>query len=109
MWTWFSSFCAVWEDFDADRYLGPFDRTPANPVLLVGTRFDPASPYENAQLVDALLPDSTLLTVEGWGHMSVSVPSRCTVEAVSRYLLDGTLPPEGTTCAADFGPFETPR
>ena len=33
MWTWFSSFCAVWDGFDADRYLGPFDRTPANLVL----------------------------------------------------------------------------
>ena len=48
MWTWFSSFCAVWEGFDADRYTGPFDRPTANPILLVGTRFDPASPYQNA-------------------------------------------------------------
>lgn len=27
---------------------------------------------------------------------------------VSRYLLEGTTPAEGTTCAADFGPFDTP-
>ncbi len=108
MWTWFSSFCAVWKGVDADRYTGPFDRSTANPILLVGTRFDPASPYENAQLVDDLLPDSTLLTVDGWGHTSAEIPSRCTVETVSRYLLEETTPPEGTTCPVDFGPFETP-
>ena len=108
MWTWFSSFCAVWGGFDTDRYVGPFDRPTANPVLLVGTRFDPASPYANALTVNELLPGSVLLTVEGWGHTSSDVPSRCTVETVSRYLLHGITPPPGTHCPADHNPFETP-
>jgi TAP-like protein len=59
-------------------------------------------------LVDDLLPNSALLTVGGWSHTSVDVPSECTVEAVSQYLLEGTLPAEGTICSADFGPFELP-
>ena len=54
----------------------PFDHPTANPVLLVGTRFDPASPYENAVVVDDLMPDSALLTVEGWGHTSAEIPSQ---------------------------------
>ncbi len=58
-------------------------------------------------LVDDLLPNSALLTGEGWSHTSVDVPSE-TVEAVSQYLLEGTLPAEGTICSADFGPFELP-
>ena len=74
----------------------------------MGTRFDPASPYENAQPVNEFLPHSALLTVEGWGHTSFDVPSQCTEEVVSRYLVEATTPAEGTTCAADFGPFDTP-
>ena len=108
MWTWFSSMCATWEAADADRYVGPFSRVTANPVMLVGTRFDPASPYENAQAVERLLPASRLLTVDGWGHTSAGVPSQCAVVAVSRYLVDRVVPPRGTTCSADFGPFAAP-
>ncbi len=105
LWTWASSPCAVWEGFDQDRYLGPFNRTTANPVLVVGNRFDPATRYQGAQIVDDLLPRSSLLTVEGWGHTSILL-SRCADEVVARYLLAGLTPPAGTTCAQDFGPFD---
>ena len=66
-----SSICADWVTADTDRYLGPFDKNTANPVLVVGNRFDPATRYEGALTVDALLPNSRLLTVEGWGHTSL--------------------------------------
>ena len=105
-WTWGSSICAVWEGFDHDRYLGPFNRPTANPVLVVGNRFDPSTRYEGALIVHELLPDSSLLTVEGWGHTSPLL-SLCADQTVSRYLLDKTTPPEGTTCAQDVGPFES--
>ena len=78
-WTWFSSICAEWPDFDRDRYMGPFTRTTANPVLVVGNHFDPATRYEGAVLVDRLLPRSALLSVHGWGTSpcsSQSVPTR---------------------------------
>jgi pimeloyl-ACP methyl ester carboxylesterase len=103
-WTWISSPCAVWEGFDADRYLGPFDAETANPVLVVGNRFDPATRHENAQLVHELLDDSSLLTIEGWGHTSQFL-SRCADEVVARYLVDRATPAEDTTCAPDFAPF----
>jgi pimeloyl-ACP methyl ester carboxylesterase len=106
MWTWFSSACATWQGHDADRYTGPFDRHTANPVLLVGTRFDPASPYQNATRVNHLLPNSVLLTVEGWGHTSAEIPSECTMRAVSQYLLHGTTPRSGAVCRPDVGPFD---
>jgi pimeloyl-ACP methyl ester carboxylesterase len=104
-WTWVSSPCAVWEGFDDDRYLGPFDRQTANPVLVVGNRFDPSTRFEGAQIVDDLLPNSSLLTMEGWGHTSIML-SPCVDAAVSLYLLGGTTPPEGTTCPQDPAPFE---
>ena len=105
IWTWASSTCAVWEGFDEDRYLGPFDHQTANPVLVVGTLFDPATRYEGAVIVHDLLTNSSLLTVAGWGHTSLFL-STCADEAVDRYLLDGTTPPAGATCAQDVGPFD---
>jgi pimeloyl-ACP methyl ester carboxylesterase len=104
LWTWVTSICAVWTGFDDDRYLGPFDAETANPVLIVGTRFDPATRYEGAVTLSHLLPNSSLLTVDGWGHTSLFV-SACSNAAVARYLVDGVTPAPGTVCPADVVPF----
>jgi pimeloyl-ACP methyl ester carboxylesterase len=103
IWTWVSSICAEWPMADADRYTGPFTRSTANPVLVVGTRYDPATRYEGALTVDALLPSSRLLTVEGWGHTSLFL-SACADAIVSTYLLTSTAP-TSSTCTQDFTPF----
>ena len=76
IWGWTASICAIWTARDDDRYLGPFDRVTANPVLVVGNRFDPATPYAGAIKVASLLPGSRLLTVNGWGHTSLSLGVR---------------------------------
>lgn len=104
LWTWIGSLCADWYTADADRYLGPFDRRTANPVLVVGNRFDPATPYQGAQTVAGLLPSSRLLTIAGWGHTSFGI-SQCANEIVDEYLLTIALPPPATVCAQDFTPF----
>lgn len=106
LWTWASGPCAVWSGADDDRYLGPFTNDTANPVLVVGTRYDPATRYEGAEILDGLLPNSALLTVEGWGHTSLFL-SACADAAVSEYLLEGTPPPAGTVCSQDIGPFDS--
>ena len=85
-WTWASSLCADWRWTDQDRYLGPFDRATAHPVLVVGNRFDPATRYEGAVALADLLPRSALLTVDGWGHTSL-LRSTCADEG------RGALPP----------------
>jgi hypothetical protein len=103
-WTWASSICADWPFRDADRYAGPFDRRTANPVLVVGNEFDPATRYEGAQRVASLLPGARLLTVHGWGHTSLFL-SACADEAIARYLVDGQLPAVGTVCEQDEVPF----
>jgi pimeloyl-ACP methyl ester carboxylesterase len=103
LWTWVSSICAEWPTADADRYIGPFDKMTANPVLVVGTRYDPATRYEGAVTVDGLLPNSRLLTVEGWGHTSLFL-SQCADAIASTYLLTSNAPPS-STCTQDFTPF----
>jgi pimeloyl-ACP methyl ester carboxylesterase len=104
LWTWVTSICAEWPFADEDRYMGPFDRATAHPVLVVGNTFDPATPYHGAVTVDGLLPNSALLTVHGWGHTSLFL-SQCADAAVTRYLVDGTTPPAGTVCEQDQVPF----
>jgi pimeloyl-ACP methyl ester carboxylesterase len=106
-WTWFSSACQPWPGWDKDHYDGPFTRTTANPVLVVGNLFDPATPYHGAVTVDRLLPRSRLLTLAGWGHTSLFA-SACTDAWVSRYLLTTRVPPRGTVCRPDVVPFAQP-
>ena len=105
LWTWASSPCAVWSAFDDGRYMGPFDAQTENPVLVVGNLYDPATPYHGAQAVRDLLPNSSLLTLDGWGHTSLFL-SQCADTAVSDYLLTGVPPADGTVCTQDFGPFD---
>jgi pimeloyl-ACP methyl ester carboxylesterase len=104
-WAWDSEACATWPARDQDRYTGPFTRRTDEPVLLIGTRFDPASRYQNAQIVARELPRARLLTLNGWGHVALG-KSSCISAHVARYLLGGTLPPPGTTCKPDRGPFQ---
>jgi hypothetical protein len=107
-WTWASSICAEWPGADADRYTGPWNRRTAHPVLVVGNRFDPATRYSGALLVDRLLPRSALLTVAAWGHTSL-FKSACADEAIARYLVDLRTPRAGTVCRQDVPPFAAPE
>jgi pimeloyl-ACP methyl ester carboxylesterase len=104
LWTYVSSICAAWPGGNAGRYMGPFTTETANPVLVVGNYFDPATRYEGAQIVASLLPNSRLVSLNGWGHVSLFL-SQCMDQAVADYLLDGTLPPNGTVCNQDLTPF----
>jgi pimeloyl-ACP methyl ester carboxylesterase len=106
-WTWFSSACEPWPGWDDDHFDGPWNHTTANPVLVVGNRFDPATPYHGAVTVDRLLPNSRLLTLAGWGHTSLFA-SACIDANVSRYLLTTRVPPRGTVCQPDVVPFAEP-
>jgi pimeloyl-ACP methyl ester carboxylesterase len=107
-WTWLSSLCQPWPGRDADRYTGPFTKRTSNPVLIVGNRFDPASRYQGAVTLSRLLPRSRLLTLDGWGHTSVVLPSSCIAGHVNRYLLTTRVPPPGTVCPPDLVPFAQP-
>ena len=106
-WTWSSSICAEWPFTDQDRYIGPFDRFTANPVLVVGTQYDTNTRYQAAVTVANLLPNSALLTLHGWGHTSLLL-SHCIDDAVTRYLVDGAVPARGTVCEQDQAPFSAP-
>jgi pimeloyl-ACP methyl ester carboxylesterase len=99
--------CASWLGRSTERYTGPWTARTSTPVLLLNTRYDPATPYRNAVLVHDLLPNSALLTVDGVGHGALLLSS-CAQDATAQYLLTGALPPPGTVCAQDRAAFEEP-
>jgi pimeloyl-ACP methyl ester carboxylesterase len=108
-WTWAAEPCATWPAVAANRYRGPWNKPTAHPVLVVGTTYDPATPYSNAQAMAKELANARLLTHNGYGHTALLNPSSCVQEYESRYFIDGTLPPAGTTCRPDTPPFAAPK
>lgn len=72
--------------------------TTANPVLVVSTTKDPATPYLWGVDMAARMPGARLVTRVGAGHTGYGQGSACVDAAVDAYLLSGALPPAGTTC-----------
>lgn len=103
--SWGDEPCAGWPAIAANRYSGPWNRLTANPLLIIGNTFDPATPYEGAVAMSNLLARARLLTVDGYGHTALLNPSACVSAYESRYFVDGTLPPPGTVCQQDQQPF----
>ena len=104
-WSWNDARCVAWPAVAADRYTGPWDVPTANPVLLINTTHDPATPLRSAAVMARTLARARLLTVAGYGHGLGGVPSTCVNEYMAGYFVDGTLPPEGTVCRQDVAPF----
>jgi len=72
---------------------------PGSPkILVVGTTYDPATPYPWAQAVAKNLSQGVLLTRVGEGHTAYGKGSQCTDSAIDRYLLTGVTPTAGTVC-----------
>ncbi|MFI7348006.1 alpha/beta hydrolase [Streptomyces sp. NPDC049936] len=108
-WTWAAEPCATWPATSPDRYTGPWDRPTAHPALVVGTTYDPSTPFTNAETMAEELAGARLLTHHGYGHTALLNPGACVGDHVSRYLVDGVLPPAGTTCEPDTQPFAAPE
>jgi pimeloyl-ACP methyl ester carboxylesterase len=80
-----------------------FQAQGSAPILVVTTKYDPATPYEWGVQVAGELDNATLLTYDGDGHTAYTSGSSCIDKAVDAYFLEGTLPAEGTVCQPDPG------
>jgi len=94
---WGNAPCSQWFGHSA-RAPKPASTTTTAPILVVGTTYDPATPYWWAAALSKQLPTSTLLTYRGDGHTAYGSGSRCIDSAVGGYLLAGTMPAAGTIC-----------
>ena len=90
--------CAYWPAKPTGQ-TGPLNVVGAPPILLVGGTNDPATPYAWAVAAHNQIAGSILLTRNGNGHGSYGV-SVCATVAEITYLVNLTLPADGTVCSS---------
>ncbi len=89
--------CANWP-YRTTVERGPIAAAGSAPILVVGTTNDPATPYVWAKNMASELENGHLLTYKGEGHTAYNKSNSCVNDAVDSFLVDGTIPPKGTTC-----------
>ncbi|MEW2358787.1 alpha/beta hydrolase [Spirillospora sp. NPDC029432] len=90
--------CTGWP-VKGDRDAGEVSAPGAAPILVVGNTGDPATPYAWAPaLTRELGGKAALLSLKGEGHGAYGTGNACVRKAVDRYLLEGDVPRNGTTC-----------
>ena len=79
-----------------------YDARGSQPILVIGITGDHATPFQFAEALVEELGEARLMTLDGQGHAaSYDDRSTCIDDAVTRYLIDGILPPEDTVCVDD--------
>jgi pimeloyl-ACP methyl ester carboxylesterase len=102
---WLWAPCASWPARSVDNYTGPWNAVTKNPILVIGTTFDPNTSYTGARRLAHRLGNAVLLTLQGYGHTRPQDPSRCIERAIQRYLVGLVRPARGTVCKANRLPF----
>ena len=69
------------------------------PIIVIGTTGDPATPYKWAVGLHKIFTTSSLITLNGDGHLGQGRGSACVDDAVDAYLLEGISPKENLSCA----------
>lgn len=78
---------------------GEVSGTGAAPILVIGTTFDPATPYQWAQSLAKQLESGHLLTVDGFKHTAYSRDAgKCVTGIVDSFLIDGKVPADDARC-----------
>jgi pimeloyl-ACP methyl ester carboxylesterase len=71
--------------------------TTANPIVIIGTTGDPATPYEWAQGLHKILTNSVLISLTGDGHTGQGQGNECVDGQVGDFYLENKTPMR-TTC-----------
>ncbi|APU16310.1 MULTISPECIES: alpha/beta fold hydrolase [Actinoalloteichus] len=90
--------CAGWPVRDVNPP-GPPAETAAPAALIVNSTEDPATHLDGAHAVAGSFPGSVVLPYADFAHAVYLGGDPCVRDAVHDYLLAGTLPMPGTTCA----------
>ncbi|TBU24263.1 TAP-like protein-domain-containing protein [Dichomitus squalens] len=97
--------CSFWPERAVERYTGPFNKTLAHNVLVIGNTYDPATPFHGAKAVaDGFGDQAALVRLNVFGHTSQTAPggSSCLNDIILAYTTNGTLPDgHDTVCEVD--------
>ncbi len=91
--------CAHWP-VPGDDAAKRIDATGSAPIVVIGGKGDPATPYQWAGKLINQLKTGVLVTYEGEGHGAYLTGNGCVMKTVDAYLVEGKVPANGTTCAA---------
>jgi pimeloyl-ACP methyl ester carboxylesterase len=87
--------CSVWQAKHDPYPVGKADGAPT--ILVVGTKGDPATPFESTPKLADMLGTGQVVAWDGEGH--TAYPStKCIRDAVENYFISLTIPPKGLTC-----------
>jgi pimeloyl-ACP methyl ester carboxylesterase len=70
----------------------------ADPIVVIGTTRDPATPYAWSVTLARSLKSGVLISRDGDGHTGYNAGNACVDEAVDRYLVSGQVPEDPTRC-----------
>jgi pimeloyl-ACP methyl ester carboxylesterase len=91
------SSCAQWP-ISGVRDPGPLTAEGAEPILVIGTSRDPATPLEWAEALASQLSSGVLVVRDGDGHTGYNAGNACVDDIVESYLVSGTVPRSGVRC-----------
>jgi hypothetical protein len=97
LFAWDALVCADWP-IKATHPQKQVDATGSEPIVVIGTTRDPATPYEWSRILADQLRTGVLVTREGDGHTAYGAGNQCIDDLVNAYLADGKVPKDGTTC-----------
>lgn len=90
-------FCASWPAKGVTER-APVTAAGADPILVVGTTGDPATPYHWSVALAEQLESGVLVTFNGEGHTAYG-KSTCVGDVVEQYFLEGAVPSADPQCA----------
>jgi len=93
---WGNLGCTYWQT-PATGKPGAIQAKGTPKIVVVGTKFDPATPYPWAKALAGQLSKGVLLTFNGDGHTAYSEGSDCIDQYIDKYFLTGQAP-TGVTC-----------
>jgi pimeloyl-ACP methyl ester carboxylesterase len=67
-----------------------------NPIIVIGTTGDPATPYEWAQGLNKLITNSVLVSLTGEGHTGQGQGNACVDDQIDDFYLTGKVPTTST-------------
>ena len=82
--------------FNQDSEVTIEPTTTSNPVIVIGTTGDPATPYEWAQGLNKLLTNSRLISLTGEGHTGQGQGNACIDDQIDDFYLTGKAPTTST-------------
>lgn len=89
--------CAVWPH-QSRSLRTAVAANGSDPIVVIGTTNDPATPYQWAVNLSQQLSNATLITYQGEGHTAFNKSNACVDDAVNAYFINGTVPPAQLTC-----------